>query len=158
MERPPWLSIKLRQNYTFFNNLSKSVNIDIDSAFEITPVTLAYACKPQSDYCSSVFSGFSVVSDSELDKFTKVQEDREKKISDISCMSYSPVKLDCNISETDPLLDSDDEIPLSKLQLEIVDQWSTRIPPPHRRGWQWAMGGLQLNIVQNHKAAILKAT
>ena len=44
------------------------------------------------------------------------------------------------------------------LQLEIVDQWSTRIPPPHRRGWQWAMGGLQLNIVQNHKAAILKAT
>ena len=22
-------------------------------------------------------------------------------------------------------------------QLEIVDQWSTRIPPPHRRGWQW---------------------
>ena len=21
--------------------------------------------------------------------------------------------------------------------LEIVDQWSTRIPPPHRRGWQW---------------------
>ena len=44
------------------------------------------------------------------------------------------------------------------VQLEIVDQWSTRIPPPHRRGWQWAMGGLQLNIVQNHKAAILKAT
>ena len=43
-------------------------------------------------------------------------------------------------------------------KLEIVDQWSTRIPPPHRRGWQWAMGGLQLNIVQNHKAAILKAT
>ena len=23
----------------------------------------------------------------------------------------------------------------SWLQLEIVDQWSTRIPPPHRRGW-----------------------
>ena len=45
-----------------------------------------------------------------------------------------------------------------RLELEIVDQWSTRIPPPHRRGWQWAMGGLQLNIVQNHKAAILKAT
>ena len=22
-------------------------------------------------------------------------------------------------------------------ELEIVDQWSTRIPPPHRRGWQW---------------------
>ena len=43
-------------------------------------------------------------------------------------------------------------------KLEIVDQWSTRIPPPHRRGWQWAMGGLHLNIVQNHKAAILKAT
>ena len=43
-------------------------------------------------------------------------------------------------------------------ELEIVDQWSTGIPPPHRRGWQWAMGGLQLNIVQNHKAAILKAT
>ena len=21
------------------------------------------------------------------------------------------------------------------LKLEIVDQWSTRIPPPHRRGW-----------------------
>ena len=42
--------------------------------------------------------------------------------------------------------------------LEIVDEWSTRIPPPHRRGWQWAMGGLQLNIVQNHKATILKAT
>ena len=48
--------------------------------------------------------------------------------------------------------------PLAKYELEIVDQWSTRIPPPHRRGWQWAMGGLQLNIVQNHKAAILKAT
>ena len=45
-----------------------------------------------------------------------------------------------------------------KKKLEIVDQWSTRIPPPHRRGWQWAMGGLQLNIVENHKAAILKAT
>ena len=44
------------------------------------------------------------------------------------------------------------------IKLEIVDQWSTRIPPPHRRGWQRAMGGLQLNIVQNHKAAILKAT
>ena len=43
-------------------------------------------------------------------------------------------------------------------KLEIVDQWSTRIPLPHRRGWQWAMGGLQLNIVQNHKAAISKAT
>ena len=58
-------------------------------------------------------------------------------------------------------------------KLEIVDRWSTRIPPPHRRGWQWAIeiesiyrkyvaawcnGGLQLNIVQNHKAAILKAT
>ena len=43
-------------------------------------------------------------------------------------------------------------------KLEIVDQWSTGIPPPHRRGWQWAMIGLQLNIVQNHKAAILKAT
>ena len=43
-------------------------------------------------------------------------------------------------------------------QLEIVDQWSTRIPPPHERGGQWAMGGLQLNIVQNYKAAILKAT
>ena len=43
-------------------------------------------------------------------------------------------------------------------ELEIVDQWSTRIPPPHRRGWQWAMGGLQLNIVQNHKADILKVT
>ena len=42
--------------------------------------------------------------------------------------------------------------------LEIVDQWSTRILPPYRRGWQWAMGGLQLNIVQNHKAAILKTT
>ena len=41
-------------------------------------------------------------------------------------------------------------------KLEIVDQWSTRIPPPYRRGWQWAMGGLQLNIVQNHKEAILK--
>ena len=26
------------------------------------------------------------------------------------------------------------------------------------RGWQWAMGGLQLNIVQNHKEAILKVT
>ena len=26
-------------------------------------------------------------------------------------------------------------------ELEIVDQWSTRIPLPHRRGWQWAMGG-----------------
>ena len=25
----------------------------------------------------------------------------------------------------------------SKFKLEIVDQWSTRIPPPHRRGWQW---------------------
>ena len=47
---------------------------------------------------------------------------------------------------------------LGDYKLEIVDQWSTRIPPPHRRGWQWAMGGLQLNIVQNHKAAILKAT
>ena len=23
----------------------------------------------------------------------------------------------------------------SKLKLEIVDQWSTRIPPPHMRGW-----------------------
>ena len=46
--------------------------------------------------------------------------------------------------------------PLSKL--EIVDQWSTRIPPPNKRGWQWAMVGLQLNIVQNHKAAFLKAT
>ena len=34
-------------------------------------------------------------------------------------------------------------------KLEIVDQWSTRIPPPHR-----GEGG----IVQNHKAAILKAT
>ena len=33
-------------------------------------------------------------------------------------------------------------------KLEIVDQWSTRIPPPHRRRWQWAMGGLQLSIVQ----------
>ena len=44
----------------------------------------------------------------------------------------------------------------SDFKLEIVDQWSTRIPPPHRRGWQWAMGGLQLNIVQNHKAAITK--
>ena len=22
-------------------------------------------------------------------------------------------------------------------QLEILDQWSTRIPPSHRRGWQW---------------------
>ena len=43
-------------------------------------------------------------------------------------------------------------------ELEIVDQWSARIPLPHRRGWQWAMGGLQLSIVQNHKAAILKAT
>ena len=43
-------------------------------------------------------------------------------------------------------------------KLEIVDQWSTRIPPPQWRGWQWAMGGLKLNIVQNHKAAILKAT
>ena len=42
-------------------------------------------------------------------------------------------------------------------KLEIVDQWSTRIPSPNRRGWQWAMGGLQLNIVQNHKAALLKA-
>ena len=31
-------------------------------------------------------------------------------------------------------------------QLEIVDQWSTRIPPHHRRGWQWAMGGLQLKL------------
>ena len=47
---------------------------------------------------------------------------------------------------------------LKQYQLEIVDQWSTRIPPPHRRGWQWAMGGLQLNIVYNHKAAILKVT
>ena len=47
---------------------------------------------------------------------------------------------------------------MTQKQLEIVDQWSTRIPLPHRRGWQWAMGGLQLNIVQNHKAAILKAT
>ena len=27
-----------------------------------------------------------------------------------------------------------------KKNLEIVDQWSTRIPPAHRRGWQWAMG------------------
>ena len=43
-------------------------------------------------------------------------------------------------------------------KLEIVDQWSTKTPPPHRRGWQWAMGGLQLNIVQSHKVAILKAT
>ena len=23
-------------------------------------------------------------------------------------------------------------------QLEIVDQWSTRIPPPHRRGWHFS--------------------
>ena len=45
-----------------------------------------------------------------------------------------------------------------KMKLEIVDQWSTRITPPHRRGWQWAIGGLQLNIVQNHKAATSKAT
>ena len=45
-----------------------------------------------------------------------------------------------------------------QIKLEIVDQWSTRIPPPHRKGWQRAMGGLQLNIVQNHKADILKAT
>ena len=41
--------------------------------------------------------------------------------------------------------------------LEIVDQWSTRIPPPHKRGYQGAMGELQLNIAQNHKTAILKA-
>ena len=41
--------------------------------------------------------------------------------------------------------------------LEIVDQLSTRIPPPHRRGWQWAMGGLQLKIVPNHKAAIFES-
>ena len=105
---------------TFFNNLSKSVNIVIDSAFEITPVKLAYACKPASDYdCSSVFSGFSVMSDSELDKVTKVQENQQKKVSDISRMSYSLVKLDCNISETYdsyPLFNSDDEIPLSTLQ------------------------------------------
>ena len=47
---------------------------------------------------------------------------------------------------------------ISQFELEIVDQWSTRIPLPHGREWQWAMGGLQLNIVQNHKAAILKAT
>ena len=25
----------------------------------------------------------------------------------------------------------------SDFKLEIVDQWSTMIPPPHRRGWQW---------------------
>ena len=43
-------------------------------------------------------------------------------------------------------------------QLEIVDQWCTRIPPPHRRGYQAAMGELQLNVFQNHKAAVLKAT
>ena len=36
----------------------------------------------------------------------------------------------------------------NKGKLEIVDQWSTRIPPPHGEG----------GIVQNHKAAILKAT
>ena len=42
----------------------------------------------------------------------------------------------------------------NQVKQEIVDQWSTRIPPPHRRGWQWAMGGLQLNIVQNHKFAV----
>ena len=42
---------------------------------------------------------------------------------------------------------------ITRQKLEIVDQWSTRIPPPQRRGWQW-----KLNIVQNHKAAILKST
>ena len=36
----------------------------------------------------------------------------------------------------------------SKEKLEIVDQWSTRIPRPIGEG----------GIVQNHKAAILKAT
>ena len=49
-------------------------------------------------------------------------------------------------------------VPKASCKLEIVDQRSTRIPLPHRRGWLWAMGGLQLNIIQNHKAAILKAT
>ena len=41
-------------------------------------------------------------------------------------------------------------------KLEIEDQWSTRIPPPHRRGWQWAMGGLQFNIFQNHRQPFWK--
>ena len=39
-------------------------------------------------------------------------------------------------------------------QLEIVDQWSTRMPPPSRSGYQWAMHWVQLNILQNHQASI----
>ena len=57
-----------------------------------------------------------------------------------------------------PVRNIDKSYSMALKKLEIIDQWSTRIPPPHRREWQWAMGGLQLNIVQNHKAAILKAT
>ena len=49
-------------------------------------------------------------------------------------------------------------VPKASCKLEIVDQRSSRIPPPHSRGWQWVIGGLQLNIIQNHKAAILKVT
>ena len=39
-------------------------------------------------------------------------------------------------------------------QLETVDQWSTRIPPPSGNGHYWTIHGLKLNIHQNHKPSI----
>ena len=47
---------------------------------------------------------------------------------------------------------------INRFKLEIVDQRSTRIPPPSGSGYQWAMHGLQLNILQNHQASIYPYT
>ena len=41
-------------------------------------------------------------------------------------------------------------------KLEIVDQWSTRIPPPHRRGWQCSKSqgsNFESDIADNRQAS-----
>ena len=49
-----------------------------------------------------------------------------------------PSKYKCMFYDTSPLntIGFWNSLPWKQ---EIVDQWSTRIPPPQRRGWQWAM-------------------
>ena len=39
---------------------------------------------------------------------------------------------------------------MAHIELEIVDQGSTRVTPPFGRGLQWEMGGLQLDMLLSH--------